>query len=569
VVDPGSFSAATVGDDCALRVGADYTYSVQIPTDGLWTFSLCGGATWDTYLYLTDACCGGTILAQNDDACGLQSEIACLSLTAGTYYVDVEPFSGGSGAFTLNINQTGCIPGRCCYNNFTSCADVTLAECNTLGGSWDGALTCATPCENPCVMSCGPNDIEEEVETNGCPVGVVDDPNGGCNNVVPTYTEIACGDTACAEAFTCPDGSGRDTDWFRFTVTEEALVTVSASSEFNNLLFGIVSGIDGCVAPAFVVNGFVTDCQAGWQSVSSILQPGNYVAFGAFGAFTGLPLGGDNTYRITVNGCAVQTPCEPVTDLAIVVETVAEFPNNVKLFWTAPQDEDYKVWSTINPNNDGNPDDGADPDWTLEATLLGLTAGPQTWTAPAAFVNYKNYNVTAVCEPFQAPVGRCCYGNFECADVTETECDNLAGTWSQFLNCTANPCPPPPPANDDCGNALPISNGVPTAGHNIGAVTDWVASCTFDDADVWYVFNATTTSLVTVTTCDPVFDFDTTINILDACGAAIEVGCNDDSCVGNSLLSTATFTPAAPGNYWIRVAGFAGQEGNFTLTVTQ
>ncbi len=777
ITAPGTWTGTLLGagDNCNLRTGtADYIYEVTIPTTGSYTFTLCGGATWDTYLYLNDVCCGGTTIAFNDDSdCGagftLQSTLPCVQLTAGTYYLDVEEYSaGGGGAYTLEIrtcvtgaccynngscgvfeevtcvglagiyqgdnttcegvvcpnpcaldcdpfdlpegdesnycNDNGatdpnggpnvvppafqdiacgdaicgdaftcdatgyrdtdwfrftiteiqnvtvtaqsefnglwfgiidvngaafiaqntitdcslgqqtatavCLPagtyaaialpnifsglpqngsnnqyrlmldctpcdqtiGQCCYNNFNSCQDITAASCATLGGFWDEFSTCAeNPCVNPCVLTCGNNDVIEVIETDYC-LDLTQDPNGGCNAVPPSYTEIVCGDTVCAEAFTCDNGAGRDTDWYRFTVDQAALVTVSATSEFNNLQLYLFA--DNCASIVIITSANISDCSAGWVSMSAALTPGVYVAFAAYGAFSGLPeVGAYNSYRMAVTGLCVPEPCDPVVDLAIYTQTAANAPTGIQLFWTAPQPEDYKVWSTTNPNNDGNPNDGADVDWTLEATLPGLAAGPQSWTAPAGFVGYKNYNVTSVCNPIVAPTGRCCYGEFQCADNTEADCNGLAGTWTAFLTCAGSPCPPPPPANDDCGSPIEVFNGVPLNGDNTGATGTDISSCGFAaDLDIWYVFNATSTSLVTVSTCDPVFDLDTSVSAWDACGGT-ELGCSEDdnlvNCIDNPYQSYFTFTPAAAGPVLIRVAGWNVDEGTFVLTVTQ
>lgn len=105
---PTFYSSTTTGvcDDCSFRTGNDRVISVNIPCAGSYSFDLCGGASWDTYLYLSTAVCGGTILASNDDACGLQSSLTYTFSSGGTYYIKVEGFSSTSeGAFTLNINR--------------------------------------------------------------------------------------------------------------------------------------------------------------------------------------------------------------------------------------------------------------------------------------------------------------------------------------------------------------------------------------------------------------------------------------------------------------------------------
>ena len=101
-------SGTTVGacNDCSLRPSNDRVYEVEIPECGDYTFSMCGGASWDTYLYLRTAACGGASIALNDDACGLQSEISTF-LTSGTYYIHVEGWSANSqGSFNMSVSGT-------------------------------------------------------------------------------------------------------------------------------------------------------------------------------------------------------------------------------------------------------------------------------------------------------------------------------------------------------------------------------------------------------------------------------------------------------------------------------
>ncbi|MDD5088713.1 MAG: hypothetical protein PHI18_07945, partial [bacterium] len=83
--------------------------------------------------------------------------------------------------------------------------------------------------------------------------------------------------------------------------------------------------------------------------------------------------------------------CDPVTDLSINFSGGA-----VTLHWTAPQTGDYKVYLSTNPNNDGNPDDGTDPMFTLVDTVA-RTAGQATWTAPDIADAYRNYVVVSSC----------------------------------------------------------------------------------------------------------------------------------------------------------------------------
>jgi subtilisin-like proprotein convertase family protein len=82
--------------------------------DGQATVSLCGSA-YDTRLavYTTEAC-PGELVACNDDACGLQSEVT-FPVTAGSeHYIRVGGFSGGgTGTLTVSCQPVSSCPWDC------------------------------------------------------------------------------------------------------------------------------------------------------------------------------------------------------------------------------------------------------------------------------------------------------------------------------------------------------------------------------------------------------------------------------------------------------------------------
>ena len=121
-------STSGAGNDCSLRSSEDRIYQVNIPYCGDWTFTTCGTASWDTYLYLGSSCCAN-ILQSNDDACGLQSSIT-RNLGPGTYYLMLEAYSSTSGAYTLNVTST--TPPPLVYGNNT-----WLAYAYDWGGAHD------------------------------------------------------------------------------------------------------------------------------------------------------------------------------------------------------------------------------------------------------------------------------------------------------------------------------------------------------------------------------------------------------------------------------------------------
>lgn len=86
-------------------------------------------------------------------------------------------------------------------------------------------------------------------------------------------------------------------------------------------------------------------------------------------------------------------PCDPIGNLMIYL---APGNGGAKLFFTAPQDANYLIYSTTIPNSDGDPDGGSDPDYLLEDTVF-RTAGDAEWVAPVGFANYKKFVVVADC----------------------------------------------------------------------------------------------------------------------------------------------------------------------------
>ncbi len=186
-VENATGSTCGMGDDCALQPTEEVIYKVEIPNDGEWVFSLCG-STYDTYLFVGTTCCGMEI-GENDDFCGLQSQLSAV-ITAGTYYVDIEGYSG-CGDYVLNVYQV-----------------------------------------EECVVECPPGGLDEAEPCD-------QDTNGGCNTdpANPPTTPISCGDTYCGLGWF--DGSTRDTDWYYFEIPGGGLVTVTLEAEFD-ALFGII-----------------------------------------------------------------------------------------------------------------------------------------------------------------------------------------------------------------------------------------------------------------------------------------------------------------------------------------
>jgi len=119
--------------------------------------------------------------------------------------------------------------------------------------------------------------------------------------------------------------------------------------------------------------------------------------------------------------------------------------------------------------------------------------------------------------------------------------------------------------NDDCSGALPVVNGANGPYTNIGSTDSTpVWPCALGGSDVWYLYLSGGTGTLQADVCGATHD--SAIEIFDGaggCGSLVSLGCNDDSC---GLASSLT-VPVNAGVYYIRVGGFLGDVGNFTLNV--
>jgi len=121
-----------------------------------------------------------------------------------------------------------------------------------------------------------------------------------------------------------------------------------------------------------------------------------------------------------------------------------------------------------------------------------------------------------------------------------------------------------PPANDDCNDAIAVTEGAPYSGSTTGATGVDESSCAFNDtADVWHSYTPNNPGLVTISLIGSTFD--TTLAVFDLCEGT-ELACNDDSCDG--LQSKIMMTVTETNTYLIRIAGYNGATGDYTLTVT-
>src|SRR5690606_38038986 len=124
---------------------------------------------------------------------------------------------------------------------------------------------------------------------------------------------------------------------------------------------------------------------------------------------------------------------------------------------------------------------------------------------------------------------------------------------------------PGPVANDRCADAIVATEGS-VAGTTIGATNDGTASCgqAADSPDVWYTFTSDRDCIARVSLCPPAYD--TVLSLHNGCPGTSgnQIACNDDSCELGSRVATRM----SPGQtVYVRVSGFSGATGDFTLQI--
>jgi beta-lactam-binding protein with PASTA domain len=116
-------------------------------------------------------------------------------------------------------------------------------------------------------------------------------------------------------------------------------------------------------------------------------------------------------------------------------------------------------------------------------------------------------------------------------------------------------------ANDTCGTAAILLLDAPYSNSTAGAATDLVTA-DGSGADVWFTFEAATTAKYRFSLCGS--SFDTTLYVYEGdCNSPVQVGYNNDASCG--AQSQVDLSLSGGTVYFLRVAGHAGETGDYTL----
>lgn len=120
-------------------------------------------------------------------------------------------------------------------------------------------------------------------------------------------------------------------------------------------------------------------------------------------------------------------------------------------------------------------------------------------------------------------------------------------------------------SSDTCQDAPQVTENQPFQGSNVCATGTDISSCAFNDIyDVWNKYTPAQGGTITIATDGSTFD--TVLNVYEGCGGA-QLACNDDYTFDNPW-SRIVMDVVKGKTYYIRVAGFNGETGDYDLLIT-
>ena len=476
---------------------------------------------------------------------------------AADFDTRIAVFEGGCDA----LNLVGCNNDALSCDELTSRLETTVVAGTAYlvqVGSWaplgagSGLLTICEgdECLGLCTTGCEPGD---GTEGEGCQPGI----NDGCNASPELVQSISIGDTICGSFWAL--GGERDTDWFEFDLQTRSIVTWEVRSNIATTLLILSTE---CPEPVFEIGGVVDGCPG---IVEACLEPGTHRVFVAPGIFGGLPCADAdaNRYRATLNATPVgpvdgDTCAAPIVLGTLVGETIfdtgcaatdganlpascqslgsVQIQSDIFFEWTVPTAGDWRIGTC----------GAADFDTWIAAwdgcggTVLGCANDTTGCLGGTSSIDLSGLQAGAT------------------VLIQIGSLDGAQGSGSLTIESLTIP----PPSNDDCVNATPLSDGL-TPISTIGATTDGgqlPAECNSLGNpelynDVWYQYSPSCGGTVKMSFCE---DFATTLDtkmaVYDAsCDGAL-LACSDDACGRRSEVS---FEASCGATYLVRIGSFA------------
>ncbi len=128
----------------------------------------------------------------------------------------------------------------------------------------------------------------------------------------------------------------------------------------------------------------------------------------------------------------------------------------------------------------------------------------------------------------------------------------------------------PVPANDNCAQAIDVCPGNNYSGSTAAANSDGHTYCgnSSGSPDVWHRYRPATNGTLVASLCSGT-TYDSTLSIHSGCPGTWTnmLACDDDTCGAPYGASQVSLDVTAGSTYLIRISGYAGAKGTYTLTV--
>ncbi len=511
--------------DCGFNTSPDEVYSYTPSVNEIINITLCpnacGSTDYDSRLAVYNSSSCTTNIACNDDACGLQSSLPPLAVTAGTtYFIVVDGYTNNSGNYAISVSVAPPAPA-----NDDCSGAVPVALTNGVPVTEYGDNTGATP-------DCG----YYTYPTVWHAVTV----SGACTDLTVSY---------CGNPITGPGGSGaQGNTWI---IINPACPLACYGDIFN-------SGYDNA-----------TCGDGNWSVYYNNLAPGTYY-IPVMGEYAGYNIPGP--YQVTFLAIDCPPPYDPCAN---IVDVICDIPTSTS--WTTG---DGSFWGA---NICGYNDLGEEHLFTYTPTSTGVynlnitihNGGFVDWMYKDASLGCDQYNW--ICFSGGGVIGptTLTIGNLNAGTTYYLWADKETlspGDETFEISCT--PCVAP--VNDDCSGAVPVTltNGIP--------VTEYgTTECATPDGGyyteptVWHAVTLTgACNNLTVDWCGTapgIMSGNSWIIINPSCpltpyGDTFASSYDNTTCGDGNW--TIRYNGLAPGTWYVGVLGSLGNvQGPYTITM--
>ena len=518
----GSTASAT---DSGGNVAGDvfYTFTGN-GTPQMVTASLCG-SSYDTYIRVYSDCSLTNQIAFNDDSCGVQSSVTFDSDGTSTYVIMVEGYSSNTGAFEMNV----------------TCEDAHVIE----------------PPDFPCYQGDG---LASNGPENGYGVDPTDIYRVADDFFVDAGTEFVLQQVSLnvlsSSAISNATINIHEDDGGAPSATLAGSVTMAPSDSF---IFGAAFGFDAYHL-TFDLATPITLSEGTYWLEPTISNTGNTTVYwemtsiGSHGAVVELSNTSGTSWVPDDSGSNYQA----VFFVAGECNTVEEPGNGC--FTTGTFDQ----WpsTTFIPSCSGAPEVISTACWAGEFSKVQVTAGTEYVFSSSVTTDFITIADEDEEITFATGTGSVTWTSpidqvIRFYTHADEDCTIEETSRSRIVQC-GNILPPP--ANDDCANAIALSCGDSDSG-NTAFATDSGGNAA---GDVFYSFTGDgTPQLVTVSLCGSAYD--TYLRVYSDCTLNEQITFNDDSC---GLQSQLQFVSDGTSTYIIMVEGFSSNVGAYTINVS-